>query len=91
MKNVTRKDIAEKLGVSVSVVSRVINNSGYVSKEKREKVLKAAKEMGYVQNPVAMALQQNKTKQLLFFCEDLTSTYLSRFAQNVTELRAKRN
>lgn len=67
MKNVTRKDIAEKLGVSVSVVSRVINNSGYVSKEKREKVLKAAKEMGYVQNPVAMALQQNKTKQLLFF------------------------
>ena len=38
MKNVTRKDIAEKLGVSVSVVSRVINNSGYVSKEKREKV-----------------------------------------------------
>ena len=64
MKNVTRKDIAEKLGVSVSVVSRVINNSGYVSKEKREKVLKAAKEMGYVQNPVAMALQQNKTKQL---------------------------
>lgn len=71
MKNVTRKDIAEKLGVSVSVVSRVINNSGYVSKEKREKVLKAAKEMGYVQNPVAMALQQNKTKQLLFFCEIL--------------------
>lgn len=60
MKNVTRKDIAEKLGVSVSVVSRVINNSGYVSKEKREKVLKAAKEMGYVQNPAAMALRQNK-------------------------------
>ena len=67
MKNVTRKDIAEKLGVSVSVVSRVINNSGYVSKEKREKVLKAAKEMGYVQNPVAMALQQNKTKQSSYF------------------------
>ena len=76
MKNVTRKDIAEKLGVSVSVVSRVINNSGYVSKEKREKVLKAAKEMGYVQNPVAMALQQNKTKQLLFFCEDLILSIL---------------
>lgn len=66
MRNVTRKDIAEKLGVSVSVVSRVINNSGYVSKEKRERVLKAAKEMGYVQNPIAMALQRNKTKQLLF-------------------------
>ena len=75
MRNITRKDIAEKLGVSVSVVSRVINNSGYVSKEKRERVLKAAKEMGYVQNPIAMALQQNRTRQLLFFCEDLTATY----------------
>ena len=36
MKNVTRKDIAEKLGVSVSVVSRVINNSGYVKKKEKK-------------------------------------------------------
>lgn len=75
MKNITRKDIAQRVGVSVSVVSRAINNSGYVDKDKREKILAAAEEMGYVQNPVAMALQQNKTKQLLFFCEDLTATY----------------
>ena len=26
----TRKEIAERLGVSVSVVSRALNNSGYV-------------------------------------------------------------
>lgn len=90
MKNVTRKDIAEKLGVSVSVVSRVINNSGYVSKEKREKVLKAAKEMGYVQNPVAMALQQNKTKQLLFFCEDLTSTYYNQMYHGMVRAAKER-
>lgn len=31
---VTRKDIARKAGVSVSVVSRALNNSGYVDKEK---------------------------------------------------------
>ena len=90
MKNVTRKDIAEKLGVSVSVVSRVINNSGYVSKEKREKVLKAAKEMGYVQNPVAMALQQNKTKQLLFFCEDLTATYYNQMYHGMVRAARER-
>ena len=90
MKNVTRKDIAEKLGVSVSVVSRVINNSGYVSKEKREKVLKAAKEMGYVQNPVALALQQNKTKQLLFFCEDLTSTYYNQMYHGMVRAAKER-
>ena len=39
-KNITRKDVAEKAGVSVSVVSRVLNNSGYVDKEKKKKILK---------------------------------------------------
>ena len=38
-KNITRKDVAEKAGVSVSVVSRVLNNSGYVDK-KRKKLLR---------------------------------------------------
>ena len=39
-KNITRKDVAEKAGVSVSVVSRVLNNSGYVDKEKKKKIIK---------------------------------------------------
>lgn len=34
-KNVTRKDIAKEAGVSVSVVSRALNNSGYVDNEKK--------------------------------------------------------
>ncbi len=37
-KNVTRKDIAKEAGVSVSVVSRALNNSGYVEKEKKRRV-----------------------------------------------------
>ena len=38
-KNITRKDVAEKAGVSVSVVSRVLNNSGYVPFQFLEKVV----------------------------------------------------
>lgn len=33
-KKITRKDIAEMAGVSVSVVSRALNNSGYVEQGK---------------------------------------------------------
>lgn len=54
-KIVTRKDIAREAGVSVSVVSRSLNNSGYVEKKKKEKVLEVAKRVGFMPNPVAMA------------------------------------
>ncbi len=41
------KDIALKANVSIAMVSRVFNNSGYVAEEKRLAVLEAAKELGY--------------------------------------------
>lgn len=72
---VTRKEVAEQAGVSVSVVSRALNNSGYVDKEKRQKILAIAKELGYVPNPVAMSLQQRRTRQIIFYCKDLTNAF----------------
>ena len=44
---VTRRDIAQKAGVSVSVVSRALNNSGYVDKEKKKRIIRIAEELGY--------------------------------------------
>lgn len=68
---ITRKDIADELGVSVSVVSRALNNSGYVSEEKRRAIIRTAERLGYVPHPVAMSLQERRTKHLLFYCKDL--------------------
>lgn len=73
--NVTRKDVADKAGVSVSVVSRALNNSGYVEQDKKEKILRIAKELGYVPNPVAMSLQQKRTRQIIFYCKDLNNSF----------------
>ncbi len=55
------KDVALKAGVGIATVSRVINNSGYVKRETREKVEKVIKEIDYVPNEIArsMTLQQN--------------------------------
>ena len=44
-KQVTRKDVAEEAGVSVTIVSYVINNNRYVDKEKRIKVEEAIKKL----------------------------------------------
>lgn len=87
---ITRKDIANRVGVSVSVVSRALNNSGYVSGEKKKKILKIANELGYRPNPVAMSLQQRRTKQLLYYCKDLHNAYNIEFYEGMIEEAEKK-
>jgi len=58
---VTIKDIAEKVGVAPSTVSRALNNKGRMSKGTREKILKVARELDYYPNMNAKGLATNKT------------------------------
>ena len=55
------KDIAERAGVSVGTVDRVLHERPNVSKTAREKVEKALKEMDYQPNAYASALAYNKS------------------------------
>lgn len=55
------KDVAKKAGVSVTTVSRVMNNRGYISKETRRKVEKAMKAIDYHPNQIARALQKSQS------------------------------
>ena len=57
---VTLKEIADKAGVSIGTVDRVLHNRGRVSKENIELILRIAKENGYVPNQVARRLQRNR-------------------------------
>ena len=50
MKNVTMKDIAEKLGISVVSVSNALSYKNGVSEEIRRKVMETAEELGYRYN-----------------------------------------
>ena len=80
---ITRKDVAEKANVSVTIVSRVLNNSGYVAKEKREAVIRAAKELNYQPNPVAVSLKKNRTRQILFYVSDLSNYFYMELYQGM--------
>jgi LacI family transcriptional regulator len=53
---ITIRDVAERAGVSVATVSRVLNNNGKVSRKTREKVIRAMKELGYSPRPWARYL-----------------------------------
>lgn len=87
----TRKEIAERAGVSVSVVSRALNNSGYVSAEKREKILKIARELDYHPNPVAMSLMSRRTRQILFMCKDLRNAFNIELYEGMIEAAHRQN
>lgn len=55
-------DIAKKAQVSLATVSRVINDSGYVSKVTREKVIKAMSELNYIPSGVkSFRIEDNNT------------------------------
>lgn len=59
---ITIKDIAEMANVSRSTVSRVLNNSGYVSEDARKRVEQVIKDTGYVPSTNAKALRTKKSK-----------------------------
>ncbi|CAA7601475.1 LacI-type HTH domain protein [Acididesulfobacillus acetoxydans] len=61
---VTIRDVAKKVGVSASTVSRVIANSPLISEETREVVRKAMEEMGYFPNAVARSLANAQTRTI---------------------------
>lgn len=68
---VTREDVAKLANVSPTIVSYVLNNSNYVSKEKREQVLKAVKELNYIPNQLARGLRTSRSSQFIFVCDNI--------------------
>lgn len=54
---VTIKDVAKKAGVSITTVSMVLNNTNYkIKNETKERVRKAADDLGYIPNNLAKSL-----------------------------------
>ncbi|MDO5133185.1 MAG: LacI family DNA-binding transcriptional regulator [Eubacteriales bacterium] len=65
MAKVTIKMIAEKAGVSRGTVDRVLNNRSYVKADVKERILRIAKEMGYVsQREIHLREREEENKPL---------------------------
>ena len=60
----TLADVAKVAGVSLTTVSRVLNNRGYLSEATRERVAEAIAELGYRPNQVARALHGKSTQTI---------------------------
>ena len=66
-------------------VSRVINNSGYVGQETRERVQTAISELGYVPNTLARSLRSRCTNTLALILTDMTNPFWTTVGRGVED------
>ncbi|WP_210585249.1 LacI family DNA-binding transcriptional regulator [Streptomyces sp. GESEQ-35] len=74
-RNPTIIDVAERAGVSKSVVSRVVSGRGSVGEATRKRVLAAAQELGYVVNASARAMVAHRTYTFGAFVRDAATPF----------------
>ncbi|MFF4271835.1 LacI family DNA-binding transcriptional regulator [Streptomyces sp. NPDC001536] len=75
MRPPTIRDVADRAGVSKSLVSLVLRGSEQVREEKREAVLKAVRELGYRPNAAARSLSEQRTRTVGVLLNDLRNPW----------------
>jgi LacI family transcriptional regulator len=81
----TIHDVAKRAGVGSITVSRMINNSGYISSETRERIQKAIDELGYVPNTLARSLRSRRTNTVALMVTDITNPFFTTLARGVED------
>lgn len=76
-KKITMVDVATKSGYSLNTVSHVINGKDDVKDETRQRILEAARELGYIRNFVASSMRSGRTRTVAVIVPDVSSVYLS--------------
>lgn len=86
---ITIKDIAELANVSRTTVSRVLNNSGYVSERARKAVQQVIAETGYVPSQQAKAMRTKRTKVIGVILPKISTDTSSRIVNGMNKIFAK--
>lgn len=80
---VTLKEVAEEAGLSVSTVSRILNNRGYISDKARDSVDQAMKKLNYQPNEVARSLSKQTSNMVALIVPHIRHPF---FAVLISEL-----
>ncbi|MCH6200276.1 LacI family transcriptional regulator [Aquiflexum sp. LQ15W] len=87
---VTMKEIAKKLGVSVSTVSRAMKDSPELHPDTKKRIVEMAKSMNYQYNLLAQSLRISRSKVLGVIVPELTSHFFSSNISGIQDTAYKR-
>lgn len=79
----TLKDVAKETGLTVSTISRVLNNRGYISDETRQNVYSAMKKLNYHPNEVARSLSKQSTNTIGVIVPHIRHPYFAELISNL--------
>ena len=79
---ITIRDIAKKLNLSIAAVSRALDGYPDISEETRQRVIDAAREMGYVPNRAARQLRRQKSDAIGYILSSDTPRLPFLFSRN---------
>ncbi len=86
---VTLKQLAKELNVSISTVSKALNNSEEIGEETIKRVKELAELYNYKPNKVALSLKQNKTKTIGVIIPDILNHFLAKVLFGIEREAAK--
>jgi LacI family transcriptional regulator len=77
MKNITLKQLANQLGLSISTVSRALTDSYEINIDTKKRVQQLAKELNYQPNPFASFLRKHKSKTIALIIPEISNNFFS--------------
>lgn len=86
MKRVTIKELAERLRLSVSTVSRALADDKNVRRETREQVVRLAGELGYRRNPVAVGLRSGRSGTVGVVVPEMVTPFAATVIDGIQEV-----
>ncbi|MCP3026735.1 LacI family DNA-binding transcriptional regulator [Halobacillus sp. A5] len=79
----TIEDVARLAGLSRTTVSRVINDQPYVTEEKKEKIMDAMQQLGYVPNSSARRLRSQRTETIAVLLPRVTNPFFGHLIESM--------
>jgi LacI family transcriptional regulator len=82
-------DIAQKLDLSSSTVSRGLQDNPTISLKTRERIREAARELGYRHNTFASSLRKQKTNTIGVMVHELNSTFITSVLNGIEKVTSE--